>query len=94
MDDFCVIRLQRLLNDLGDKTAMVFVNTKKSADSLARQLDKSGYRVTTLHGGKTQDQREVELLTFTFFFFSFSFDTCNGNLLLLLVTCYYVADKP
>lgn len=54
-------RLQRLLNDLGEKTAMVFVNTKKSADSLARQLDKLGYRVTTLHGGKTQDQREISL---------------------------------
>lgn len=54
-------RLQRLLNDLGEKTAMVFVNTKKSADALARQLDKLGYRVTTLHGGKTQDQREISL---------------------------------
>ncbi|XP_059077449.1 DEAD-box ATP-dependent RNA helicase 21 [Cryptomeria japonica] len=54
-------RLQRLLNDLGDKTAIVFVNTKKTADSLSRQLDKSGYRVTTLHGGKTQEQREISL---------------------------------
>ncbi|GLJ19127.1 hypothetical protein SUGI_0343520 [Cryptomeria japonica] len=34
-------RLQRLLNDLGDKTAIVFINTKKTADSLSRQLDKS-----------------------------------------------------
>ena len=55
--------LQCLLNDLVDKTAIVFANTQKSADSLARQLDKSGYRVTTLHGGKTQDQREVELFS-------------------------------
>ncbi|KAH9327894.1 hypothetical protein KI387_000002, partial [Taxus chinensis] len=54
-------RLQRLLNDLGDKTAIVFINTKKTVDSLSRQLDKSGYRVTTLHGGKTQEQREISL---------------------------------
>ncbi|CAM6086451.1 unnamed protein product [Calypogeia fissa] len=54
-------RLQRLLNDLGEQTAIVFVNTRKSADSLARQLDRLGYRVTTLHGGKTQDQREISL---------------------------------
>ena len=80
MNDFCVIRLQRLLNDLGDKTAMVFVNTKKSADSLARQLDKAGYRVTTLHGGKTQDQREVKLLSFTFFFFSLVLIHAMGTL--------------
>ncbi|EFJ18460.1 hypothetical protein SELMODRAFT_165735 [Selaginella moellendorffii] len=54
-------RLQRMLNDLADKTAIVFVNTKKAADGLARQLDKLGYRVTTLHGGKTQEQREISL---------------------------------
>ena len=51
-----------MLNDLGDKTAIVFINTKKTADSLARHLDKVGYRVTTLHGGKTQEQREVTVL--------------------------------
>lgn len=54
-------RLCRVLNDMGDKTAIIFVNTKKSADTLSRQLDKNGYRVTTLHGGKTQEQREVSL---------------------------------
>lgn len=54
-------RLQKLLNDLGDKTAIVFVNTKKNADVLSKNLDKSGYRVTTLHGGKSQEQREISL---------------------------------
>lgn len=44
---------------MGEKTAIVFVNMKKNADTLSRQLDKHGYRVTTLHGGKTQEQREV-----------------------------------
>ncbi|KAF9622918.1 hypothetical protein IFM89_035151 [Coptis chinensis] len=54
-------RLQKLLNDLGDKTAIVFINTKKSADYLSKNLDKAGYRVTTLHGGKSQEQREISL---------------------------------
>uniref|UniRef100_A0A5B7A0F7 DEAD-box ATP-dependent RNA helicase 21 n=1 Tax=Davidia involucrata TaxID=16924 RepID=A0A5B7A0F7_DAVIN len=54
-------KLQKLLNELGDKTAIVFINTKKSADSLAKGLDKAGYRVTTLHGGKSQEQREISL---------------------------------
>ncbi|KAL7174901.1 hypothetical protein ACSBR2_028669 [Camellia fascicularis] len=54
-------RLQKLLDELGDKTAIVFINTKKSADNLSKSLDKSGYRVTTLHGGKSQEQREISL---------------------------------
>ncbi|KAI3975945.1 hypothetical protein MKX01_016628 [Papaver californicum] len=54
-------RLQKLLNDLDDKTAIVFINTKKSADFLSKNLDKSGYRVTALHGGKSQEQREISL---------------------------------
>ncbi|KAG0562769.1 hypothetical protein KC19_9G170100 [Ceratodon purpureus] len=54
-------RLCRVVNEMGDKTAIIFVNTKKTADTLSRQLDKNGYRVTTLHGGKTQEQREVSL---------------------------------
>uniref|UniRef100_A0A803PT48 RNA helicase n=1 Tax=Cannabis sativa TaxID=3483 RepID=A0A803PT48_CANSA len=54
-------RLQRLLDELGDKTAIVFVNTKKNADHVAKNLDRSGYRVTTLHGGKSQEQREISL---------------------------------
>ncbi|KAJ4835550.1 DEAD-box ATP-dependent RNA helicase 21 [Turnera subulata] len=58
-DKFC--SLQRLLGKLGDKKAIVFVNTKKNADVVARNLDKAGYRVTTLHGGKLQEQREISL---------------------------------
>ncbi|KAL5714310.1 RNA helicase [Ranunculus cassubicifolius] len=54
-------RLRRLLDNLGTKTAIVFVNHKKSTDSLSRSLDKMGYRVTALHGGNTQDQRETSL---------------------------------
>ncbi|EOY05049.1 hypothetical protein QUC31_016961 [Theobroma cacao] len=54
-------RLQKLLDNLGDKTAIVFVNTKKNADTISKNLDKAGYKVTTLHGGRSQEQREISL---------------------------------
>ncbi|CAH8310794.1 unnamed protein product [Eruca vesicaria subsp. sativa] len=54
-------RLQKLLDELGDKTAFVFVNTRIKCDSIAKNLDKAGYRVTTVHGGKSQEQREISL---------------------------------
>ncbi|XP_016685450.2 DEAD-box ATP-dependent RNA helicase 21 [Gossypium hirsutum] len=54
-------RLQKLLDDLGDKTAIVFVNTKKNADTISKNLDKAGYKVTTLHGGRSQEQKEISL---------------------------------
>ncbi|OIT26477.1 dead-box atp-dependent rna helicase 21 [Nicotiana attenuata] len=54
-------KLQRLLDELGDRTAIVFINTKKQADFVAKNLDKTGYKVSTLHGGKSQDQREISL---------------------------------
>ncbi|KAH1047064.1 hypothetical protein J1N35_037848 [Gossypium stocksii] len=54
-------RLQKLLDDLGDKTAIVFVNTKKNADTISKNLDKTGYKVTTSHGGRSQEQREISV---------------------------------
>ncbi|KAJ4907143.1 DEAD-box ATP-dependent RNA helicase 21 [Raphanus sativus] len=55
-------RLQKLLDELGDdKTAFVFVNTRIKCHSIAKNLDRAGYRVTTLHGGKSQEQREISL---------------------------------
>lgn len=56
-----MFRLKKLLDELGDKTAIVFVNKKKSADVVAKALDIEGYRVTTLHGGMLQEQRETSL---------------------------------
>ncbi|OMO51364.1 hypothetical protein COLO4_37710 [Corchorus olitorius] len=57
-------RLQKLLDDLGGKKAIVFVNTKKNADSISKNLDKGGYKVTSLHGGRSQEQRERSLEDF------------------------------
>ncbi|KAM3361495.1 hypothetical protein P3S68_016349 [Capsicum galapagoense] len=54
-------KLQKLLDRLGNKTAIVFINTKEQVDTVAKNLDKKGPRVTTLHGGKSQEQREISL---------------------------------
>lgn len=44
-----------------DRPVIVFVNTKKSCDMLAKYLHTIGWSSATLHGGKTQDQREASL---------------------------------
>src|SRR5208337_3371415 len=54
-----------LLKDILDKTEMesvlVFTRTKSRAKSVALQLDKSGYKVTSLHGNLTQQKRQHAL---------------------------------
>ncbi|KAJ3245924.1 DEAD (Asp-Glu-Ala-Asp) box polypeptide 23 [Chytriomyces hyalinus] len=55
-------RLLELLG--GDEFAppmIVFVNQKKGCDVLSKALEKLGFKSTTLHGGKNQEQREVAL---------------------------------
>ena len=40
---------------------IVFVNVKRSCDALARDINRMGFKSVTLHGSKTQDQREAAL---------------------------------
>jgi ATP-dependent RNA helicase DDX23/PRP28 len=40
---------------------MVFVNIKRNCDVIARDIKKMGHSTVTLHGNKTQDQREAAL---------------------------------
>ncbi|KAJ1733087.1 mRNA splicing protein prp28 [Coemansia biformis] len=58
-------RRQRLLAILGQRThappIIVFVNQKKNVDLLGQALAGARYSVATLHGGKTQEQRELAL---------------------------------
>ncbi|BFZ53225.1 mRNA splicing protein prp28 [Savitreella phatthalungensis] len=55
-------RMEQILNSGEfDSPVIVFVNTKKTCESLARYLADIGWRSTTLHGGKSQDQRESAL---------------------------------
>ncbi|KAF9335937.1 mRNA splicing protein prp28 [Podila minutissima] len=54
-------RLMDLLKGQYAPPIIVFVNQKKSCDMLAKMINGSGLRATTLHGGKSQEQRELAL---------------------------------
>ncbi|RMZ82903.1 hypothetical protein DV737_g1938, partial [Chaetothyriales sp. CBS 132003] len=41
---------------------IVFVNIKRNCDAVARDIKHMGFNAVTLHGSKTQDQREAALL--------------------------------
>ncbi|KAH7402147.1 P-loop containing nucleoside triphosphate hydrolase protein [Phaeosphaeria sp. MPI-PUGE-AT-0046c] len=55
-------RLQEILNS-GEFAApiIVFVNIKRNCDAIARDIKHMGFSSVTLHGSKTQDQREAAL---------------------------------
>ena len=55
--------LVRLLNH-EDGRCLVFVRTKRGADRLARQLEKQGLSAGTLHGDRSQSQRNAALARF------------------------------
>jgi ATP-dependent RNA helicase DDX23/PRP28 len=40
---------------------IVFVNIKRNCDAIAREIKQMGFSTVTLHGSKTQDQREAAL---------------------------------
>jgi ATP-dependent RNA helicase DDX23/PRP28 len=42
---------------------IVFVNIKRNCDAIARDIQNKGFSAVTLHGSKTQDQREAALLS-------------------------------
>ncbi|KAI1083154.1 P-loop containing nucleoside triphosphate hydrolase protein [Whalleya microplaca] len=55
-------RLQEILSS-GDfaPPIIVFVNIKRNCDAVAREIKHMGFSVVTLHGSKTQEQREQAL---------------------------------
>ncbi|KAK4058475.1 mRNA splicing protein prp28 [Microbotryomycetes sp. JL221] len=55
-------RLVDILNNGGfDPPIIVFVNQKKAADMLQKDLQRAKWNSTTLHSGKNQEQREAAL---------------------------------
>jgi ATP-dependent RNA helicase RhlE len=50
--------LIKLLKQIDSDSVLVFTRTKHRADKVARQIAHSGFRVTSLHGNRTQGQRE------------------------------------
>jgi ATP-dependent RNA helicase DeaD len=56
--------LRTLIDAEESPLAIVFRRTKHGATKLHRQLERDGYRVGLLHGGKTQSQRDKALAAF------------------------------
>ncbi len=56
--------LHHLLKEGGRKSVLVFTRTKHGADRVARDLNRSGFQATALHGDKTQQTRERSLQGF------------------------------
>ncbi|KAG8930204.1 mRNA splicing protein prp28 [Tulasnella sp. 419] len=55
-------RLLDILNNGGfESPIIVFVNQKKTADMVAKDLSRAGWNTATLHSGKNQEQREAAL---------------------------------
>lgn len=53
-----------ILKQHSDKQALIFINAKDGADTLAKKLAKAGINVKTLHGNKDQASRESTLNEF------------------------------
>ncbi|HKI44746.1 MAG TPA: DEAD/DEAH box helicase [Balneolales bacterium] len=56
--------LVHLATDLKMDSTIVFVRTKKGTESLARSLSRAGLKVTSIHGDRTQKEREEALNDF------------------------------
>jgi len=57
-------KLEKLLEEGPPPPIIIFVNQRRTCDSLSKFLTKLGYKCTILQGGKTQDQREFALQEF------------------------------
>ena len=57
-------RLVELLNETGKGPIIVFVNKKSIAETLAKLLQRYGWRCVTLHSGKNQQSRESAIIGF------------------------------
>jgi ATP-dependent RNA helicase RhlE len=53
-----------LLNGHLDDRALVFSRTKHGAERLMKQLDRAGFATTSIHGNKSQGQRERAIAAF------------------------------
>src|SRR6478609_6562605 len=56
--------LKKSLNENPDGRAIVFLRTKHGAEKLMKHLDSVGYSVASIHGNKSQGQRERALKAF------------------------------
>lgn len=64
MNLFPFINVLLLITEPAESLILVFVETKKGADSLEEFLYSNGYPVTSIHGDRTQREREDALKSF------------------------------
>jgi len=67
--------LKEILNQTETDSVLVFTRTKHRAERVAQQLVRAGYRVTSLQGNLSQNQRQVALTGFR-----------NGSIKILVAT--------
>jgi ATP-dependent RNA helicase RhlE len=67
--------LKEILNGTHTESVLVFTRTKHRAERVAQQLVRVGYRVTSLQGNLSQNQRQAALTGF-----------CNGSIKILVAT--------
>ena len=56
--------LLALLKLADTKSVLIFARTKHRAERLTQQIDRAGYKVTSLHGNRSQNQRDEALSGF------------------------------
>ena len=56
--------LLALLEQTDTESVLIFTRTKQRAKRLAEQIERSGYKVTSLHGNRSQSQRQSALSGF------------------------------
>lgn len=57
-------KLEQLLREGPPPPIMIFVNQRKTCDTISKYLGTLGYKCTTLQGGRSQDQRDWALQEF------------------------------
>jgi len=67
--------LLKLLKQTDTNSALIFTRTKHRAQRLAKQITRAGYRATSLHGNRSQGQRQSALKGFK-----------NGNYQIMVAT--------
>ncbi len=57
-------KLHDILNENRDKKVLIFKEMKYKADRLGKELSEDGFKADSIHGGKSQGQRQKALLNF------------------------------
>ena len=57
-------KLHELLNNAEVEKSLIFAETKRGVERLTRELGERGFKVSEIHGGKTQGQRNRALQQF------------------------------